>query len=128
MNINPGTKIEFEGKKFRYCKSDIDVRFDTYVLKSKGNVMTFSKEGYVAQIITAKFPNGYYGYGYKGTALLDKQLCYCHGVLDNKTFKTEFEAQCAAILYVLKSELPSDWHRHFIRIDMQNFVNPKTLF
>jgi hypothetical protein len=97
-------------------------------LKSPGNELKFKKEGYEAIIITSKFPHGFYGFGFKGTALSYEQQCYCLGVLGSKTFKTEFEAQCAGVNYVLNSSLPSDWHRHFIRLQMLDFVNPKTLF
>jgi len=129
MNSNPGIPIIFEDKEFRHCKDkDGDSQYDTYVLKSPGNLLKFSKEGYEAFIETAKFPHGLYGYGYSGTALRSSQQCYCHGVIGNKTFATEFEAQCAAIKYILSFELPSDWHRHFIRLQMNDFVNPKTLF
>ena len=129
MKVNPGTEVQFENKEFRHCvDEDGDVRFDTWVLKSPGNVLKFIKEGFEAKIITSKFPCGFYGYGFGGNALNDVQQCYCSGTLDTKTFKTEFEAQCAAINYVLKYQLPSDWHRHFIRLQMTEFVNPKTLF
>jgi hypothetical protein len=128
MNINPGIEIIFEGNKFRHCKDENNPDFDTYVLKSTGNILKFTKEGFSALITTIKFPHGLYGYGYSGTALRNMQQCYCHGKIGNKTFKTEFEAQCEAIKYVLRFELPSDWNRYFIRLQMNDFINPKTLF
>lgn len=129
MNNNPGELIIFEEKEFRHCKDkDGDAAYDTYVLKSPGKTLRFSKEGYEAIIVTAKFPHGFYGYGYHGSALRGQQQCYCHGQIGNKTFSNEFEARCAAIKYILNNELPTDWHRHFIRLQMNDFVNPKTLF
>lgn len=129
MNTNPGILVNFEGKEFRHCKdADGDSNFDTWVLKSTTNSLKFEKEGFVAVILTSKFPHGLYGFGFTGTAFHDSQQCYCHGALGAKTFKTEFEAQCAAINYVLKSSLITNWHCHFIRLQMNDFVNPKTLF
>lgn len=129
MNVNPGILVEFEGNEFRHC-ADVggDISFDTWVLKSPGKILKFEKEGYVAFIETIKFPNGFFGYGFGGTALNNSQQCYCHGVIGHKTFKNEFEAQCAAINYVLKNELLSGWNHHFIRLKMNDFINPKTLF
>lgn len=129
MIENPGEVIIFEDKEFRLCKDESGlIMFDTYVLKSEGSVMKFSKENFTANVITAKFPLGFYGYGYSGTALRNNRQCYCHGELNEKTFKTEFEAQIAAINYILKHELSSGWHQHFIKLQMNEFVNPKTLF
>ena len=129
MNINPGIEVQFEGKEFRHCKDAAgDIAFDTWVLKSPGNELKFNKEAFTATIITSKFPNGLYGYGYYGTALNASSQCYCHGAISSRTFKSEFEAQCGAINYVLKNEMNSDWNRHFIKLKMIDFVNPKTLF
>ena len=130
MNHNPGIEIHFENKEFRHCKDAAgDMMFDTWVLKSPGNKLVFKKEHFIVTIITAKFPHGFYGFGYKGTrALGNESQCYCHGALGGRTFKTEFEAQCAAINYVLKNEIITGWHQHFIKLQMQDFVNPKTLF
>lgn len=129
MNHNPGLEIHFENKEFRHCKDAAgDTAFDTWVLKSPGTELKFQKEGYSAIIITTQFPHGFYGFGYKGTALIGQSQCYCHGALGSRTFKTEFEAQCAAINYVCKNEISSEWNRHFIKLQMQDFVNPKTLF
>lgn len=129
MKVNEGIQVIFEDKEFRHCADDNgDVRFDTWVLKSPANVLKFEKEGFVAIIITSRFPHGFYGFGFGGTALYDSRLCYCHGVLGTSTFATEFEAQCAAIKYVLRSQLGSDWHRQFIRCQMNHFINPRTLF
>lgn len=129
MNINQGIEVQFEEKEFRHCKDlNGDINFDTWVLKSKGNILKFKKEAFEVFITTVKFPNGFYGYGFTGSALRNSQQCYCHGSLGNKTFKNEFEAQCAAIKYILNNELPSDWNRHFIKLQMNDFINPKTLF
>ena len=130
MNTNPGTEVQFEGKEFRHCKdADGDANYDTWVLKSPGNQLKFQKEGFSDIIITSKFPHGFYGYGYSGNALDDFEQCYCHGALGYKTFKTEFEAQCAAINYIFNyNRIISGWHQHFVRLQMQDFINPKTLF
>lgn len=128
MNYNPGVEIIFEGNTFRYCQDTTHPKFDTYVLKSKGNIMKFQKEGFIANIITVKFPNNLYGFGYSGTAIRDSQQCYCHGVPGHITFKNEFEAKCAAINFILKNKITSGWHQHFIKLQMTEFVNPKTLF
>ncbi len=129
MNINPGIEVLFENKKFQYCKDPAgEKKFDTYVLKSESMELKFQKEGFEAVIITSKFPNGLYGFGYRGTALRNHQQCYCHGDISSKTFKSEFEAQCAAINYILKNEISTEWNRHFIRLQMLDFINPKTLF
>jgi hypothetical protein len=130
--MNPGEKIIFENKEFRHCKDkDGDTRFDTWVLKSPGTELHFQKEGFFAKITTAKFPHGLFGYGYTGSALHNSEQCYCHGdvSVSTKTFKTEFEAQCAAINYILKhNEIVSGWNQHFVKLQMIDFINPKTLF
>lgn len=128
MIVNPGIEIDFEGRKFRHCVDGSDVIFDTYVLKSKGNVLKFSTQGYEVYVETAKFPNGLFGFGFYGSAMSDCQQCYCHGALDRITFKTEFEAQTAAIKLILKTYLRYDYNRNIIREQMENFINPKTLF
>lgn len=130
MNINPGILVEFEGNEFRHCiDAGGDSAFDTWVLKSKGNRLKFDKEGFYVEIITCKFPHGFYGFGYSGNSLHDNDQCYCHGALGRKTFKTEFEAQCAAIKYIFDyNQIVSGWNQHFVKLQMQDFINPKTLF
>ncbi|MBC7524071.1 MAG: hypothetical protein H7239_06505, partial [Flavobacterium sp.] len=67
MNHNPGIEIQFENKEFRHCKDAAgDTAFDTWVLKSIVAEMKFVKERYSAIIFIAKFPHGFYGFGYKG--------------------------------------------------------------
>jgi len=128
MIVNPGTEINFEGKTFRHCADEIDIIFDTYVLKSKGNNIKFSTEGFEAYVETSKFPNGFFGFGFFGSALRDCQPCYCHGALDRITFETEFEAQVAAIKLILKIYLGYDYNRNIIRMQLESFINPKSLF
>lgn len=130
MIVNPGIEVIFENKTFRHCiDPDGDVKFDTWVLYSSGNILKFEKDGFWVDIITVKFPNGFYGFGYSGNALHEPERCYCKGALDSRTFKTEFEAQCAAINYILKfNQIVSGWNQHFIKLKMKDFINPKTLF
>lgn len=128
MKFNPGIEIDFENKKFRHCIDETDFRFDTYVLKSKGNILKFESEGFNVIIETCKFPNGLYGFGFYGNALSDSQQCHCHGVIGRITFIDEFSCQVEAIQYVLKYFLRYDYHRDIIREKMKVFINPKTLF
>ena len=129
MRVNPGEVIFFEDREYRHCKDeDNDVAYDTWVLKSGGNLINFEKDGFKVTIVTSKFPHGLFGYGYSGTALKDFKQCYCHGIVGRITFETEFEALISAINEILKTQLSSCYYRDFIRKEMSDFANPKSLF
>lgn len=122
-------EIKFENLIFHFfTDGNNDASGDSYHLKSEGNKIKFESGKYHVVITTSKFPNGMYGYGYRGNALNDDRICICSGKGGGACYDNEFLAQVAGIKKQLKWNINSSYDANIITKQMENFINPKTLF
>lgn len=130
------TEIHFENKIFDYfTNNDGDLKFDFYLLKSQSNVLKFEVEDDCeVKIFTSKFPTGYWGCGYdidlRILTLGDEQnkKCFASGPGGSRSFNTEFEARVFMIKYILSHCLIQSWHSNKMKLQLQDYINPKSLF
>lgn len=128
-------EIEFEGKKFDfYTDNDGHPHFDNYLLKSEPNVIDFQYDHAYVKILSSKFPHGKYGAGYYIHPTIIRGIdesngkCMASGIGGSSCFDTEFEAQLYAIKRVLQYGLVYGYHTDKIKKQLNDFINPKSLF